>query len=143
MSGDPNNASHVNKVFGAYDQNELKDKKATAGYGQENADLFWSGHVSKGFPTAAYHATPGVSEKAYDYGVGGRVGKYLPDQQMRVQGGLDHEWGKDFADSEKRPTQTTLTGGVEKFFPDTPHSVGAEVEVYKKSGGFVDGSRRC
>ncbi|OQW99233.1 MAG: hypothetical protein BWK73_50810 [Thiothrix lacustris] len=30
-----------------------------------------------------------------------------------------------------------MTGGVEKFFPDTPHSVGAEVEVHKKAGGAV------
>ena len=135
VSGDPNTATRVNKVFGAYDQNEQKDKKATLGYGQETADLFWSGHVSKGLSDARTTATPGVSEKAYDLGVGGRVGTYLPGQQMRVQGGLDYEWGNDFADSEKRPTQTTLTGGVEKFFPDTPHSIGAEMEVYKKAGG--------
>ncbi len=137
VSGDPNNATHVNKVFGAYDQNELKDKKATIGYGQENANLFWSGHVSKGLSDSRTTATPGVSEKAYDLGVGGRLGAYLPDQKVRVQGGLDYEWGKDFADSEKRPTQTTLTGGVEKFFPDSPHSIGAEVEVYKKAGGAM------
>lgn len=137
VSGDPNNPSRVNKVFGAYDQNINKDNKATVGYGQETSDLFWSGHVSKGLSGSRTTATPGVSEKAYDLGVGGRVGAYLPDQQMRVQGGLDYEWGKDFAASETRPAQTTLTGGVEKFFPDTPHSLGAEMEVYKKSGGAV------
>lgn len=143
VSGDPQEATYVNKIFGAYDQNEQKDKKATLGYGQENADLFWSGHVSKGLSDSRPSGTPGVMEKAYDYGVGGRVGSYLTEQQMRIQGGLDYEWGKDFAGSEKRPTQTTLTGGVEKFFPDTPHSVGAEVEVYKKSGGFVDGEEKA
>lgn len=137
MSGDANNPSHVNKVFGAYDQNEHKDKKATLGYGQENSTLFWSGHVSKGLSDGRATTTPGVTEKAYDLGVGGRVGAFLPGQSMRVQGGVDYEWAKDFADSEKRPTQTTLTGGVEKFFPDTPHSVGAEVEVYKKAGGAM------
>lgn len=142
MSGDPMQPSHVNKVFGAYDQNEQKDKKVTLGYGQENADLFWSGHVSKGISDSRASA-PGVMEKAYDYGVGGRVGSYLTEQQMRVQGGLDYEWGEDFADNEKRPAQTTLTGGVEKFFPDTPHSVGAEVEVYKKSGGVVEGDNKA
>jgi outer membrane protein OmpA-like peptidoglycan-associated protein len=136
VSGDPNTATRVNKVFGAYDQNEQKDKKATVGYGQESENLFWSGHVSKGLSEARTVA-PGINEKAYDLGVGGRVGTYLPNQQMRVQGGLDHEWGTDFAGSETRPTQTTVTGGVEKFFPDTPHSVGAEVEVYKKAGGAV------
>lgn len=137
VSGDANNPSHVNKVFGAYDQNEHKDKKATLGYGQENSTLFWSGHVSKGLSDGRATTTPGVTEKAYDLGVGGRVGTFLPGQGMRVQGGVDYEWAKDFADSEKRPTQTTLTGGVEKFFPDTPHSVGAEVEVYKKAGGAM------
>lgn len=142
VSGDPMQASHVNKVFGAYDQNELKDKKVTVGYGQENADLFWSGHVSKGISDSRASA-PGVMEKGYDYGVGGRVGSYLTEQQMRIQGGLDYEWGEDFADSEKRPTQTTLTGGAEKFFPGTPHSVGAEVEVYKKSGGVVDSEEKA
>lgn len=136
VSGDPNTATSVNKVFGAYDQNELKDKKATLGYGQESEAMFWSGHVSKGLSEARIVA-PGINAKAYDLGVGGRVGTYLPDQQMRVQGGLDYEWGTDFADSETRPAQTTVTGGVEKFFPDTPHSVGAEVEVYKKAGGAV------
>ncbi|MEB4591630.1 Ig-like domain-containing protein [Candidatus Thiothrix sp. Deng01] len=135
-------ATYVNKIFGAYDQNEQKDKKVTVGYGQENADLFWSGHVSKGISDSRASTTAGVTEKAYDLGVGGRVGSYLAGPQMRVQGGLDYEWGKDFADTEKRPTQTTLTGGVEKFFPDTPHSIGAEVEVYKKSGGFEDGNNK-
>jgi outer membrane protein OmpA-like peptidoglycan-associated protein len=140
-------ATHVNKVFGAYDQNEQKDKKVTAGYGQENENLFWSGQVSKGLSdkratgTAANGST--VFEKAYDYGVGGRIGKYLPDQQMRVQGGLDYEWGKDFANTEKRPAQATLSGGVEKFFPNTPHSIGADVEVYKKSGGYVEGNQKA
>ncbi len=140
VSSDENGQpTHVNKVFGAYDQNEQKDKKVTGGYGQENEKMFWSGSVSKGISDAR-EATDGSAtmEKAYDYGVGGRVGTYLPDQQMRVQGGLDYEWGKDHADTEKKPTQTTLSAGVEKFIPDTPHSIGAEVEVYKKSGGADD-----
>ena len=128
--------SHVNKVFGAYDQNEQKDKKITAGYGQEKENLFWSGHVSKGLSDARDASDgSGLKEKAYDVGVGGRVGTYLPEQQMRVQGGLDYEWGKDRAEGEKKATQTTLSGGVEKFIPGTPHSVGADLEVYKKSGG--------
>ena len=128
--------THVNKAFGAYDQNEQKDKKVTAGYGQENDKMFWSGSVSKGISNAR-DATDGsgLKEKAYDYGVGGRAGTYLPDQQMRVQGGLDYEWGTDHTDSEKKPTQTTVSGGVEKFIPGTPHSVGADLAVSKKSGG--------
>lgn len=142
VSGDPLNPSHVNKVFGAYDQNTTKDKKATLGYGQEHQNLFWSGHVSKGLSDSRTPA-PGVTQKAYDYGVGGRVGTYVEGAQMRVQGGVDYEWGKDFAANEKRPTQTTLTGGVEKFFPDSPHSLGAEVEVYKKAGGALLGDDKA
>lgn len=142
VSGDPLNPSLVNKVFGAYDQNSTQDKKATLGYGQEQQNLFWSGHVSKGLSDSRTSAA-GVVEKAYDYGVGGRVGTYIEGAQMRVQGGVDYEWGKDFAANEKRPTQTTLTGGVEKFFPDTPHSVGAEVEVYQKAGGALVGDAKA
>ena len=47
-------ASHVNKVFGAYDQNGSSDKdgkqakKVTVGYGQERENMFWSGSVMKG-----------------------------------------------------------------------------------------------
>lgn len=137
VSGDANNPTRVNKVFGAYDQNERKDKKATLGYGQENANLFWSGHVSKGLSDGRVTTTPGLTEKAYDLGVGGRVGAFLPEQAVRLQGGLDYEWAENVATNETRAAQTTLTGGVEKFFPDTPHSVGAEVEIYKKAGGAL------
>lgn len=134
--------SHVNKVFGAYDQNEQKDKKVTVGYGQENENLFWSGSVSKGLSDKR-EVSQGIYEKAYDWGVGGRVGTYLPDQQMRVQGGLDYEWGKDQADTESKPKQVTLTGGVEKFFPDSPHSINANIDVYKKSGGYEEGDQKA
>ncbi|MEZ5479680.1 MAG: hypothetical protein R3E95_20045 [Thiolinea sp.] len=86
-SGDP---LYVNKVFGAYDQNEAKDKKVTAGYGQESEDLFWSGHVSKGLSDKRVSGqTSGgadIYEKAYDYGVGGRVGTMLDDHLLRIQG---------------------------------------------------------
>lgn len=147
-NGENGQVSHVNKVFGAYDQNEQKDKKITAGYGQENENLFWSGHLSKGISdkrdTGAKDANGNtIYEKAYDWGVGGRVGTYLSEQQMRVQGGLDYEWGKEQADNEKKAKQMTLTGGVEKFFPDSPHSVNANVDVYKKSGGYVEGEQKA
>jgi outer membrane protein OmpA-like peptidoglycan-associated protein len=140
--------SHVNKVFGAYDQNEAKDKKVTVGYGQENEQMFWSGHASKGISDKREvgvlddKAGTKVYEKAYDYGIGGRVGTYLPEQAMRVQGGVDYEWASKVADNEKKATQLTVTGGVEKFFPDSPHSINANIDVYKKSGGFVEGEQK-
>lgn len=142
--------THVNKVFGAYDQNAAQDKKVTAGYGQERENLFWSGHVSKSLSdkrivgthsnAAANAANTGgahIYEKAYDYGVGGRVGTFMGNQLLRVQGGLDYEWGAEQADSEDLPAQLTVSGGVEKFFRDSPHSVGADVAVSAKSGGYA------
>ncbi|HPE61283.1 MAG TPA: Ig-like domain-containing protein [Thiolinea sp.] len=134
-------ALHVNKVFGAYDQNAAEDKKVTGGYGQERENFFWSGHVSKGLSDLRESGKTGdgsiIYEKAYDYGVGGRVGTFLGDHLLRVQGGLDYEWGTDQADSEDTPSQLTVTGGVEKFFFDSPHSIGANVEISKESGGYA------
>jgi outer membrane protein OmpA-like peptidoglycan-associated protein len=135
-------AQRVNKIFGAYDQNELKDKKVSVGYGQENEDMFWSGHISKGISDKRVSGTTAdgqdIYEKAYDYGVGGRVGSFIDEQLMRVQGGLDYEWGKEKAEGEKTASQLTVTGGLEKFFFDSPHSVGANVEVVKEQGGYVN-----
>lgn len=141
------NPLHVNKVFGAYDQNEASDKKVSAGYGQEREDLFWSGHVSKGISDERVVGTvkdskyngAHIYEKAYDFGVGGRVGTFIDDQLLRVQGGFDYEWGTEVADHEDTAAQITVSGGLEKFFPDSPHSIGANVEVSKKSGGYEYG----
>lgn len=137
----------VNKVFGAYDQNEQKDKKFSFGYGQENEDMFWSGHISKGLSDRreSGKTTDGqvIYEKAYDYGVGGRVGSFVDEQLMRVQGGLDYEWGKEKAQGEKTASQLTVSGGIEKFFFDSPHSVGANVEVVKEQGGYVNDEHKA
>jgi outer membrane protein OmpA-like peptidoglycan-associated protein len=144
---------HVNKVFGAYDQNGAADKdgkqgkKVTVGYGQERENIFYSGSVMKGLSgksdTGVKDANGNtVFEKAYDWGVGGRVGTFISEQQMRVQGGLDYEWGSEHAANESKAKQLTLTGGVEKFFPDSPHSVNANVDVYKKSGGYIEGDQK-
>ncbi|MDX9989261.1 OmpA family protein [Thiothrix unzii] len=147
-------ASHVNKVFGAYDQNGSSDKdgkqakKVTVGYGQERENMFWSGSVMKGlgdkFDTGQKDKNGNtIYEKGYDWGVGGRVGTFISEQQMRVQGGLDYEWGTEHAATESKAKQVTLTGGVEKFFPDSPHSVNANIDVYKKSGGYVEGDQKA
>lgn len=136
---DTGGVDRVHKVFGAYDQNEHSDKKVTVGYGQETQSLFWSGQASfaKGDDRIVGTNADKTSqiERPYDFGVGGRVGTFLPDQLMQVQGGLDLEVGKTYADNEKRPTQVTVSGSVEKFFMDSPHSIGANLEVFNKSGG--------
>jgi outer membrane protein OmpA-like peptidoglycan-associated protein len=129
----------VHKVFGAYDQNGEDDSKVTAGYGQEMEHIFWSGHVSKGLSGKRKVTTSGahdIFEKAYDYGVGGEVGTFLKDQNVRIRGGLDYEWGNDQAGNEDRPFQATVSAGVEKFFQDSPHSVAVDVTANTSDGGF-------
>ncbi|MBK8452105.1 MAG: OmpA family protein [Thiofilum sp.] len=136
---DTGGVDRVHKVFGAYDQNEHSDKKITAGYGQETQNMFWSGQASmaKGDDRIVGYSSnkTAIVERPYDYGVGARVGTFLPNQLMQVQGGVDLEFGKNYADNEKRPTQVTVSGGVEKFFMDSPHSVGANIELLNKTGG--------
>lgn len=135
-------AVKVQKVFGAYDQNEHKDKKITAGYGEETKSMFWSAHVSG---VSGDDRDTGMKDKngntiferAYDYGLGVRAGKFMEDQLMRVQGGLDLEFGKDYAENsdEDRPMQVTASGNLEKFFADSPHSIAANVALSKQMGG--------
>ena len=131
--------SHVNKAFVAVDQNGKRRRKVTAGYGQENKDLFWEAYGSKGFGKEFWVGTDAnyneIVEKAYDYGVGARVGKTFDDQLVRVRAGLDYEWASDYAKTEDRPTQITATIGAEKFFQDSPHSVSVNASYYKKAGG--------
>ncbi len=136
-------ATHVNKVFGAYDRNEAGHAKATVGYGQENESLFWEGHVSKGLSdkkNARVINGKTVSDVAYDYGVGGSVGTFIKGSNMRVRAGLDHEWGDDLGAGEKTAKNTTLSAGIEKFFQGTPHSLGLDIAASKRSGGFETGS---
>jgi len=135
-------AIRVNKVFGAYDRDEAGHDKATVGYGQENQNLFWEGHVSKGLSDrkdGREVAGKIVSDQAYDYGVGGSVGKFMPGSNTRVRAGLDHEWSDEVAADEKDARNTTLSAGIEKFFQGTGHSVSLDVAGSKRSGGYQDG----
>ena len=140
------NASHVNKAFAAYDRNEDDDAKVTIGYGQERAGGTWEGHVSKGLTdkrlvTPATSTTKAVYEKAYDWGVGGSVGTFIPGSNTRVRAGVDHQWGDETASNEERAAMTTLSAGVEQFFQGTPHSIGLDVAASRKTGGYeYDGS---
>ena len=134
---------HVNKVFGAYDRNEAGHDKATVGYGQENEKLFWDAHVSKGLSgrkdTRSDAKGQKISDRAYDYGVGGSVGTFIEDANMRVRAGLDHEWSDKVGAGEKDARNTTLSGGVEKFFQGTGHSLSLDVAASKNSGGYRTG----
>ena len=143
VSRDKNgNASHVNKVFAAYDKNEAGHDKATVGYGRENQNLFWDAHVSKGLSGRKDSRQVGnkiVSDRSYDYGVGGNIGKFIPDANVRVRAGLDHEWSDKVGAGEKNAHNTTLSAGLEKFFQGTGHSVSMDVSGSKRSGGYNDG----
>ncbi|MEB8432155.1 Ig-like domain-containing protein [Cocleimonas sp. KMM 6892] len=137
------NASHVNKVFAAYDKNEAGHDKATVGYGRENQNLFWDTHVSKGLSgrkDSRIIDGKTVSDRAYDYGVGGSIGKFIPDANVRVRAGLDHEWSDKVGTGEKDARNTTLSAGLEKFFQGTGHSVSVDVSGSKRSGGYNDGA---
>ena len=127
--------SHVKKVTAAYDRNADGHDKATLGYGQETEAMFWEGHVSKGL-SGRKSVGHKISDKAYDYGVGGSVGTFLKDSNMRVRAGVDHEWSDDVGVGEKDAKNTTLSAGIEKFFQGTPHSLGLDVAASKKSGGL-------
>ena len=134
-------ASHVNKVFGAYDQGSNDDAKVTVGYGQEREDLFWEGHVSKGLSDkrlvkAATSTSKAVYEKAFDYGVGASVGTFLSGSNTRVRGGLDYQWGEESGIGEDDAQLITVSAGVEQFFKGTPHSVGLDVAASKRQGGY-------
>ncbi len=148
----------VYKLYVAADQNRRDDRKLSLGAGYEKQDLFFStqfslgltderlvddftdvfeefvfGNDASGRPFRQLQTTSVLTEtfeQAYDYGVGLRVGRYLDTPDVRIQGGLDYEWG-DFDSS-----QTTVSVTAEKFFTGTSHSLALSLERFKKSGDF-------
>ena len=155
-----NNADNfkVNKLFLAIDQNSFDDRKISIGGGKESLDKFWSLNLSKsitgsrlvsntsvftseninGFagnhPTVQIRTIEDITrlyESPYEWGVGGRLGKYYDANLVRLTGGLDYEQG-DFSSD-----QLTASINVEKYFNNTGHSIALQVEQLKKSGDFV------
>ena len=148
----------VYKLYLAADQNRWDDRKLSLGAGYEKQDLFWSTQFSFGltderrindftnvFEEMLFDTDPTgrpfrqlqtttvlteIFEQAYDYGLGMRVGHFFDQPQVRLQGGLDYEWG-DF-DSD----QITFSGTAEKFFNGTGHSLALSVQHFEKSGQF-------
>ncbi|RTZ63812.1 MAG: hypothetical protein DSZ29_06385 [Aquificaceae bacterium] len=129
---------HVNKVYGAYDTNKAHHAKATVGFGQETESGFWEGHVSKGLTgkKQVIAGTTAVSEKAYDYGVGATVGTFIEEANARVHAGVDYQWGDEQGAGEDEATLLAISAGVEKFFQDSPHSVGLDISTSQKDGGY-------
>ena len=131
--------SRVDKAKAAYDRNASGHEKVTLAYGQEVKDKFWEGRVSKGLSGRKDTRTSGsdtISDRAYEYGVGASVGTFFPNSNLRVRGGLDHEWSNKVGNDEKDARNTTLSAGVEKFFDGTGHSVSLDVSGSKRTGGY-------
>jgi outer membrane protein OmpA-like peptidoglycan-associated protein len=148
----------VNKFFLAIDQNTFDDRKFTFGGGQEINDKFWNVYGSKSVTGARLlsdtsvfstevisgflgnHATEQIRTieditrtyaHPYDWGIGGRFGKYFDSSLIRLTGGLDYEQG-DFSSD-----QLTASVDLEKYFKNTGHSIALHVEQSNKNGDFV------
>ena len=139
---DNGQARRINKAKAAYDRNASGHEKVTVGYGQETENMFWDGRVSKGLSGRKGIRGTGadkISDRAYEYGVGASIGTFLPNSNLRVRGGLDHEWSDKVGNNEKDARNTTLSAGVEKFFEGSGHSMSLDVSGSKRSGGYKDG----
>ena len=160
MGGEPTDDPaklSIQKVFLAFDQNQSHDQKLSAGWGFEKQNYFFGAYASAGISgerrvaqsvssttdtrnvfdngvevqeTWLTTTTTDLYERPYDYGIGLRAGHFYEEPLVRVGAGLDYEWGDESA------SQTTLMVGVEKFFRDTPHSLGVRGEILKKSGHY-------
>jgi len=127
------------KVFGAADQNEWKDRKATVGLGWERQDLTIDGYYSHsisgsrltnttndivtntitgtddGGPYTQVQTIDTLThfyEHPYENGVGVRLGKYFDDPLIRVHGGVDYEVGHYSSDQ----VTLSLDGGTGDLF---------------------------
>ena len=139
---DQGRALRINKAKAAYDRNASGHDKVTIGYGQEVENRFWEGRLSKGLSGRKDTRNTGsdtISDRAYEYGVGASIGKFLPNSNVRIRGGLDHEWSSKVGNNEKDAQNTTLSAGVEKFYKGTGHSFSFDVSGSKRSGGYDNG----
>lgn len=151
-------ATRVGKVFAAWDRNAYDDQKVTLGGGAENEDWFWGAYGSLGITgrrLSGSHAdvvvrqisdvaadigpfvqdvttttTTRIYERAYDYGVGGRVGHFYDRSLLRLTAGLDYEWG------EASSSQATISVGLEKLFANSPHSLLITASASDRRGDY-------
>ncbi len=145
------------KYFAAVDQNTFDDRKFTVGFGSEARDKFWNINLSSAITgsrlvnQSASSVTSDIFgqldnrdfvqsqtietiirnyEHPYDWGLGGRVGKFFENSLLRLTGGLDYEQG-DFSSD-----QFTGSINLEKYFKNSGHSLALSVEQIEKSGDF-------
>ena len=151
----------VQKYFLALDQNAASDRKATLGYGLEAERWFGNLYFSRGLTgrrmvgmdtatavrevtgiegarpfidTITQVTTTQMFERAYESGLGLRMGHHYEPSNIRLTGGLDYEWGAGDA------RQTSLSVQAEKFYVGTPHSVSLQLDRLRKTGD-IDGTR--
>jgi len=147
----------VAKSFVAVDQNGNDARKISLGVGMEREHWYGDVYVSGGITgneqvgqstssvTQVLTGTDGgrpytqtqtiaslltAFEHPYESGIGARIGRYFDPYLLRVSGGLDYEQGK--FDS----SQVTVSGGIEKYFSRSGHSLALNVEHYEKDGDF-------
>ncbi len=116
------------------DQNQWRDRKVTLGGGYELPEWFASGYASAGITgrrlvssseTTTTATTTGADDtgqytqdifttvttreydRAWNWGVGGRVGRFYDNVLVKLDGGLDYEWGDGGAH------QATVSVGVD------------------------------
>lgn len=145
----------VRKAFVAWDRNQHADNKLTLGGGAEHMDTFWGAYVSAGLSgrrlesetlSSSVNTVTGsdggrpyeqditttvrdmLYARAYDYGLGLRLGHFYDPSLIRLSAGLDYEWGK------ASYSQTALNLNAEKFFEGTPHSLAVNLELGRKHG---------
>lgn len=150
-----NTPDSVLKLFVAIDQNTSRDRKITLGYGQETLNWFGQVNLSQGLTgkrlvaqqessadtqnigqAGGQHYLDFVTtttqtrlfEKAYEHGIGLRIGRHLEAHNIRLSAGIDHEWGQNHA---RQNTASLLT---EKMFPGTPHSIALQLSHAHKTG---------
>jgi outer membrane protein OmpA-like peptidoglycan-associated protein len=178
----------VTKVFGAFDVTDSDYRKVTLGGGQEYRNWYWNTYVSKGvggdneianvtvtnpgFVTGSdaggdFRQDFSVAQnarlftRAFDWGVGARVGHFYTGPLLRLTAGVDYEWGK--ARSSRvcnnvnvpgavtqptscvsatglggKPSQLTGSVMVEKFFEGSGFSVALSGEALRRKGQLVD-----
>lgn len=182
------NKSAVWKAFAAFDVTDSDYRKLTIGGGQEYRNWYWNAYASKGvggdqLAAEATVSTPGfvlgsdgggafrqdytqslnakLYRRAYDWGVGARVGHFYTGPLIRVTGGVDYEWGKarsfltcvnanvaggatqppsctSATGLGGKPTQTTGSLVVEKFFEGSGFSVALSGEALRRKGQLVE-----
>lgn len=147
----------VAKSFVAVDQNDGHARKASIGIGMEREAWYGDIYVAAGITgdrqvgqststaTTVLSGTDGgrpytqtqtvesllrAFEHPYETGIGARIGRYFDPYLLRLSGGLDYERGK--FDSN----QVTISGGLEKYFSNSGHSLALNVEHYEKDGDF-------